>query len=108
MARTSLTIKTYNQLYGTLKGAFSGKGMSFQLNSFSDGSSVITVMIAGGNATVGIKAIICTIFDEKDEKIIGYRVSDDDKSYTVNNLSQAVGYIRKLTNDARIILNKVN
>lgn len=107
MARTALSIATYNKIYGMLRSSFNGKGMSFTCNAFADGSSVVTVVIAGGNAVVNINSIITAVWDESNKNIIGYKVSDDNNTYTVKNLSQASGILRRMASEARIILNKV-
>lgn len=105
MARTALSIQTYNRLYGLLRGSLSGRGVGFTINAFACGSAVITVIVHGGNVVVNLNAIITTVYEN--DELIGYRVSDENVIHEVKNLSQAAGHVRRIVNEARIILNKV-
>lgn len=105
MARTALSIRTYNQLYGMLRGSLSGRGVGFTINSFADGSAVVTVVVHGANVVVNINAIVVAVYENKD--VIGYTVADENVIHEVKTLSQAAGHIRRLVSEARIILNKV-
>ena len=49
---------TYNQLYNQLRSKVGIRNLSFELNTFYDGSAAITIRMSIRNATVSLKMLI--------------------------------------------------
>lgn len=105
MARSSIATKNFNTLYNGLRSAINSRGISVSVKTFYDGSAVVNIMVSASNASVTLSTIICAIYEN--DKIIGYRASNEDKSIEVEDLSKVISFCRNLVADTRIILSKI-
>lgn len=106
MARSDISLRVYNALYGSLKSSISQRGLSFKLKTFNDGSAVANIIITARNVSVELSAVIVPIYNV-DEKIVGWRASDDNFKREYKTLPETVNFIRGMVSEARSVLNKV-
>lgn len=106
MGQSQIAMQTFNVLYTGMRSVSSGRGMSFTVKAFHDGSAVVNFIVTAKNATVELSACVNPVYDEKD-KIVGYRVSNDDRTEKIKQLSEAFNIVRRMISEARSILSRV-
>ena len=97
---------TYNQLYNQLRSKVGIRNLSFELNTFYDGSAAITIRMSIRNATVSLKMLITPEFDENEE-IVQYRISEEDQVGYAKDLNLTASYINRVVQQTRLLLAKV-
>lgn len=108
MARSDISMRVYNALYGLLKSSISQRGLSFKLKTFNDGSAVANIIITARNVSVELSAVIVPIYDTReDEKIVGWRASDDNFKREYKTLPETVNFVRSMISESRSVLNKI-
>ena len=105
MARSQIASENYNLLYAGIKSFTGQRGMSCSIKTFFDGSAIVNINVSASNTSVTVSAIIVALYEN--DRIVGYRVSNEDKSLKVDKIQECIGFCRTLVNDTRVILSKI-
>ena len=97
---------TYNTLYPILRQRMSSRDMTFQLNTFYDGSAFIMVTVFRKNGVITLSMGVVPEFDENDN-IVMWRINEEDKITRVKSLRDISIRLSAIIQDTRIILAKI-
>lgn len=102
------TSKSYNALYNTLRAKISNRNLSFALNTFFDGSALISVKVALDNVEVILKLLIIPEFDKDDDNIvIKWRIVDESGVQYAKNIDLCAQKVNNIVQQTRLLMNKI-